>query len=113
MTSKDIQVAAFRDELSKIAGEMQGATRAGRKPISVDKYLEREGETVELPDFVLEAGEVAAKAVVKMAGVGRVGLHLSNKTIAALGLGGVGALTLRQANEDRRLGRAVRRQQGQ
>jgi hypothetical protein len=106
MTFGDIQVAAFRDEMEKIAGEMQGATRIGRKPIGVEKLLERQGEIEGLPDFMLEAGETAAKAIAKMAG-----LHVSHKTLAALGAGGAAALAARQMNEDRRLGRMVRRQQ--
>lgn len=107
MTFGDIQVAAFRDEIEKIAGEMQGATRIGRKPIGVEKYLEREAETEQLPDFMLEAGEQAAKALTKMG----ASLHMSHRTLAALGAGGAGALGLRRMNEDRKLGRMLRRQQ--
>lgn len=36
--------AAFLDELEKIAGSLQGHTRIGRKPIGVEKMLEKESE---------------------------------------------------------------------
>jgi len=48
MTFEEAMRAAFEDELQKIAGSLQGFTRMGRKPIGVDRMLERETE-VESP----------------------------------------------------------------
>lgn len=96
---------AFGDELRKIAGEMTGATRIGRKPISVEKMLENEAEVTGLPEeFVQQSMKKAASAFAKIA-------KPSGKTLALLGAGGAGALTLRQMNEDRKVGRMVRKQQ--
>jgi hypothetical protein len=112
MASKDLDFVrgvAFRDELNKIAGEMQGYTRIGRKPISIEKMLANENEVTGLPDdFVQQSMKKAAQALVKMSApkVGR-------RELALLGGGAAAALVGRQANEDRRLGRMVRKQQGQ
>jgi hypothetical protein len=96
---------AFGDELQKISGEMTGATRIGRKPISVEKMLENEATVTGLPEeFVQQTMAKAASAFLKVSKV-------SGKTLAAVGAGAVGALTARQANEDRKLGRMVRKQQ--
>jgi hypothetical protein len=92
----------FSDEFKKIAGEMQGFTRIGRKPISIEKMLSNESEITGLPEDFAPAIEKAAGAMVKMA---------KHKAMALVGAGAVGALTLRQMNEDRRLGRMVRKQQ--
>jgi hypothetical protein len=97
--------AAFKDELSKIAGEMQGFTRIGRKPISIDRLLEREVESELKPSEVAPAG---------------IGEPVSEKTSApnakALGVAALGGAGLyhvaRRANEDRKLGRMMRKQQG-
>lgn len=96
-------ISAFADELQKIkeAGEMQGAVRAGRRPLSVDRYLERETESEGKPsDFVSPVEKAAAMSPDKM---------------KALGLVGAGALGMHvgtQAKRDWQMGRAVRKQQG-
>lgn len=164
---------AFGDELQKIAGELQGYTRIGRKPISIERMLSNEEQITGLPnEFVGEHMTQAAKALVKMSEPGEktaavglddipgyfVGRHYgrkqrkrgekhsfqgkqfgslflpggvgyqagryaghhekkaaargsSAKTLALLAAGGGGALVGRQANEDRKLGRMIRRQQ--
>ena len=67
MTFLDAVQAGFRDELEKIAGSMQGFTRAGRKPISVDRMLERESE-IDSPSeelgLVEEVEEVEKEAAI-------------------------------------------------
>jgi uncharacterized protein YfaA (DUF2138 family) len=95
-------MSSFSDEFKKIAGEMQGFTRIGRKPISIEKMLSNESEITSLPEDFAPVIEKAASAMVKMA---------KHKAVALVGAGAVGALTLRQMNEDRRLGRMVRKQQ--
>lgn len=99
---------AFRDELEKIAGEMQGYTRIGRKPISIEKMLANESEITGLPDeFVQATMQKAAQALVKMSmpSVGK-------RELALMGTGAAAALLGRQMNEDRRMGKMVRKQQG-
>lgn len=94
MSHDTVRMQAFRDELEKISGEMQGYTRIGRKPISIETMLSNESLITGLPDdFVKSAGARAAKA------------------LALMGAGAVTGLTARQVNEDRRLGRLVRKQQ--
>jgi hypothetical protein len=105
--SDDVTLLAFQDELQKIAGEMTGYTRSGRKPISIEKMLSNEGEVTGLPEEFTEMAEQAAKALVKMSMTPRA------KHMALLGAGAAAALTGRQANEDRRVGKLVRRQQAQ
>ena len=103
------QMASFRDEVEKIAGEMHGYTRIGRKPISLEKMLSNENNITGLPDDCVQASmQKAAQALVKMSMP-----RLGKKELALLGGGGAAALTVRQANEDRRVGRMVRKQQNQ
>lgn len=97
MPSSVTTVRAFGDELEKISGEMQGYTRIGRKPISIEKMLSNENLIEGLPDdFVKQSAARVSKAM-----------------LMAAGGGGLGALTVRQMNEDRRLGRMLRKQQAQ
>ena len=107
MTRLEIMQAAFQDELEKISGELQGFTRIGRKPIGVERMLEREVESEVTPtDVAMKATETAAEAE-KTSGA---------KSLAALGLIGLGALgthALGKANQDRKLGRQMRLQQNQ
>ena len=88
---------SFEDELNKIAGEMQGFTRIGRRPIGVERLLERERE---------DADEMSVDAV-KLSAVP------SSALLAGAAIGGAGAYHLaRKANQDRQMGRAMRLQQG-
>lgn len=90
----DIIRHSCRDELEKIAGEMQGHTRIGRRPISVERLLERETPA---PSSVLE----------KIAGTG-------SKLFGAGTLAGAAGYHYgRKANEDRKLGKMVRIQSSQ
>lgn len=92
--------SAFYDELEKISGEMQGFTRSGRKPISVEKMLENEADAP-------TPSEAFAPQVTKTSS------PVAPKTVAAL-LAGAGTYHVaRRANEDRKLGRQVRLQQTQ
>lgn len=94
MAIPNISFDAFTDELTKISGEMQGFTRMGRRPITVEKMLENESQVTGLPDdFIKQSMSNAAKAV------------------ALLGAGGATALVGRQALADHKLGRQIRRQQ--
>lgn len=87
---------AFNDELEKISGSLQGHLRSGRRPISAKRLIEKSGEHKKLSDIV----KVSAPA--------------SKATLVASGaLGGMGLYHLgRRANEDRKLGRQMRLQQG-
>ena len=74
----DVMRAAFKDELQKIAGELQGQTRIGRRPISVENYLERETESEVTPSSVTD--ELLSKTASSAA-----------RALALMGLGGLGA----------------------
>jgi hypothetical protein len=166
---------AFQDELQKIklAGELQGFVRGGRRPISVDRLLEREresGQEVSVMEKIAEtekerarrygsngakiySGMTAAnmllnpeaRSIVRQApgvvpaalgvtaalgyGGGRLVHRIAHgpatdkkvkKAGARTALFGTGALTgaagyhvTRRANEDRKLGKMMRLQQGQ
>lgn len=102
-TAENLRVmkAAFHDELEKISGEMQGFTRIGRKPISIEKMLEKEegqpspSESFASPDVTKTSG---TKTVLGLTGL-------------AAGAGGYHVI--RKANEDRKMGQMMRLQQGQ
>lgn len=101
------------DELFKIAGELQGMVRSGRRPISVENYLDREAkQPASISDVVEE--------VVKTSGIfnkaAPKAVDLSAKTLATMGVGGLAAGAggyhlATKANKDRQLGRQVRLQQ--
>lgn len=95
----DVMRKAFRDELTKISGELQGFTRSGRKPIGIERMLERETEDAPTPSEVAPAGTTE-----KTSGAG--------KNVALLAGGALGYHAVRQANEDRRMGKMMRKQQG-
>lgn len=88
--------AAFQDELEKIAGELQGFTRIGRRPISVDRLLEREVRDDSGLDDVVKESAVSPEAV---------------KAFGMMALGAGAYHGLRRANEDRKIGRQMRQQQ--
>ena len=97
MTRNEIMKAAFYDELEKISGELQGFTRSGRKPIGVEKLIETEGP---LPSEVFQKNSSAIDQI-----------PAKYKTLGLLA-GGAGLYHVgRQAEQDRRMGRAVRLQQ--
>jgi hypothetical protein len=89
-----ISISSFSDEFCKIA---EGLARIGRRPISVDRLLEREAAE-DLP----MASDVSAE---KTAGP-------TAKTVATLAAGAGIYHVGRKANEDRKLGKMVRQQQG-
>lgn len=93
--NEEVMRAAFRDELQKIAGELQGQTRIGRRPISVENYLERETESELTPSDVTETliQKTAGKAA---------------KAVALMGLGAAGALGGQRAHKDWKTGRSIR-----
>lgn len=103
--------ASFEDELEKIkeAGELQGFTRSGRKPIGVDRLLEREAESEETPSNLFTGEKVNPDAfkkdIEKLSSLGR--------TMATAGMGALTMLALQRANRDRKLGRQMRLQQEQ
>jgi hypothetical protein len=102
---------SFEDELGKIkaAGELQGFTRSGRRPIGVDRLLEREEESTDTPSNVFAdvnvPAEVFKKDIEKLSSLGR--------TMATAGLGAAAMLALQRANKDRKMGRQMRLQQDQ
>lgn len=106
MTVQDAIRAGFSDELEKIAGEMQGFTRLGRKPIGIERMLEREVESEETPSTLFTAGTEKLSSLRKLADLGKY------KLPAAMIAGAGGYHVAQKANEDRKLGRQVRLQQG-
>lgn len=101
-TAIDTLKSAMRDELSKIA-----YTRIGRKPISIDRLLEREDESEERPSSVAPAG--IGEPVVDVEKTSAP----SPKTLGVAALTGAGLYHVaRQANEDRKVGKMMRRQRG-
>ncbi len=94
MTDPSVLRAAFDDELLKIAGELQGFTRIGRRPISVDRLLERESASDVSPSDVVGTTKESSAA----------------NNVALLGLGALGFHVLHKANQDRILGKQVRLQ---
>lgn len=100
--------AAFYDELEKISGELQGFTRSGRKPISVEKMLENESEYPSPSEAFGEEKEASAPPAAAAAGV-----PAKYKALALLGTGAGGYALASRAERDRRLGRQMRLQQMQ
>jgi len=102
MSTKMMKLA-FRDELAKIA-----FTRSGRKPIGVERLMEREAEETNTPSNAFASvkvdPEVFQADIEKVSGM--VGKHL-----LGVGAGAAGALLLQKANRDRQMGRAMRLQQ--
>lgn len=104
--------AALQDELSKIAGEMQGFTRIGRKPIGVERLLERETESEVKPSEVAPSG-TQEKTSGAGGEVAKAGIKFGPKALGAAAVTGAGVYHLaRKANEDRKVGKMMRRQQG-
>ena len=97
----NVMRAAFEDELQKIAGEMHGFTRIGRKPIGVERLLERELESETTPSEVAPAGITEKTSAIEGRGKYVV------PAVAGAALYHMG----RQANEDRKMGKAMRKQQ--
>lgn len=113
MSYLDAMKAALYDELQKIAGQMQGYTRIGRRPISVDRLLEREGERSGLPEgFGSGAEEAPVPEQVKQSSAEAAKSLGKGGVVGGSMLGGAALYHLaRKANEDRKLGRQVRLQQ--
>jgi hypothetical protein len=85
---------AFFDELVKISGELQGHVRSGKKPIGVDRLLEKEVEEPSSPSETFPSGTVktsqmkkvallpaAAAVAVPLMAAGAYGHHVANKNI--------------------------------
>lgn len=108
MNFLEIMQDGFYDELEKISGEMQGFTRLGRKPIGVERMLEREVESETTPTDVVEKAidrtEIEKTSDISMGAKGVMGL---------LAAGALGSHVLRKANEDRKMGRQMRIQSQQ
>lgn len=105
-----IEAAAFSDEMTKIAGELQGHVRAGRRPFHVATLLDREEK------FAVNPGEGVTAALNKAdddtakqasAAPAKSSLKRLGGTMLA---GGLVTEALRRANEDRKLGKQVRTQ---
>lgn len=96
-------LSAFSDELQKIAGELQGFTRIGRKPISVERMLERETEqsVAETPSGIIE--NITKSAAVAMS-------PKATKNLALVGLGAAGYHQVTKAKRRYDIGRQVERQ---
>jgi hypothetical protein len=113
MNYLQIMQAACRDELEKISGELQGFTRIGRKPIGVERMIEREAESEVTPTDIVEKATAEPTTEPKVEKTsGATALKVGGGAI--LGIGGYHLA--RKANADRKLGRQVRiqsQQQGQ
>ena len=109
MTYREQLKKGFEDELEKISGELQGFTRIGRKPIGVDRLLEREAESEVTPTDVA-MGPTPPNEKVKLSDDMKKRL---GSVAATMGAGALGYHVIRKANQDRQLGRQVRMQQGQ
>lgn len=78
--------------------------RSGRRPISADRLLEKETEEQVTPSQVFEPAPKEEE---------KVSMDLGKaKTLATMGSGAALYHVVNKANEDRKLGRAVRLQQG-
>lgn len=92
MRQTEMMRLSFEDELNKIAGEL----RTGRRPIGVERLLERDREDSD--EFSIGDG-----------------VKLSAVPWKALGAAAAGAGTyhvVNKVNNDRKMGRAMRLQQG-
>lgn len=104
-----VTMAAFRHEIEKNAGEMQGHTRIGTKPIGVERLLEREREATDEGKTPSTLFDVPIEKVVEK-------VSASAKALAALGLMGAGAVgykTGENAIQDLKTGRQIRKAQRQ
>lgn len=102
----DMMKLAFRDELKKIA-----FTRSGRKPIGIERLMEREAESDNTPSNAFSDTKVSPEEF--KADIEKVSFSLGSAGGAAA-TAGAGALALHllsKANRDRKLGRAMRLQQ--
>jgi hypothetical protein len=109
MDFQKIMQSGFYDELEKISGELQGFTRIGRKPIGIERMLERETESEVTPTDVVE------KAIERPGETEKLS-EISPNTLKSIGLlagGALGYHALRKTNEDRKLGRQLRLQNQQ
>jgi hypothetical protein len=97
--------ASFDEELLKIAGELHGQTRIGRKPIGIERLLERETESEVTPSTIAPSG-VKTSAAVPLLTPGRRAIGLMAAGAGAYHIG-------RKAEMDRRLGKQVRLQSRQ
>jgi hypothetical protein len=82
--------AGLYDELAKIAGSMQGHVRKGRKPIGVEKLIEKQSELPKASD-IYKYANAAVKAARS--------LPVSGKDVALLG---GGALVYHQGRKIKR-----------
>lgn len=100
MDRRSIVKTACHDELVKISHFI----RSGRRPISVDRLLEREAENPASLDAVIGQTDESSEGEEKTA-------NAVGKTLATMGAGALGYHMVRQANEDRKLGKQIRVQQ--
>jgi hypothetical protein len=104
MNYSDMMKQAMRGELRKIA-----FSRIGRKPIGIDRLLERESESQETPSNVFGKVDITPEQfqadIEKVSGIG--------KSIALMGVGSLGTLGAQKANNDRKMGKMMRMQQQQ
>lgn len=101
-TTTEMMKLAFRDELKKIA-----FTRIGRKPIGVERLLERESASEEVPSNAFGETKVTAEGF--KADIEKI--SAMKRYLVAGGVGGAATLALQKANRDRQMGRAMRLQQ--
>ena len=110
-------ITSFSDEIQKIAGELQGYVRSGRRPFHVDTLLEREKEQ-KRDTFSNRRGDQASAVLDKAdddtpkQANAKTPLSSQLKRVGGTMLaGGVLTQAAIQANRDRKLGKQVRQQQ--
>jgi hypothetical protein len=108
MTATDMMKLAFQDELKKIA-----FTRSGRKPIGIERLMERETDPDNTPSNafadVKVPPEVFQADVEKLSSIK---LAVRKGLVAGAVIGGGATLALQRMNKDRQMGRAMRLQSG-
>lgn len=103
----DVMKEALQDELEKIAGELQGHVRGGRRPLSATTLLDKEKEDS-------KGTQKKLADLTKVSGIGKaVGSKLSPdaKTLGLLGIGAYGLHKVQQAKRRHDLGYQVEQQQ--
>mgnify|MGYP001459819998 CR=1 FL=1 len=107
-TANDMMKLAFQDELKKIA-----FTRSGRKPIGIERLMEREADPDNTPSNAFTDAKITPEAFQADVEKGSSIRKLAKKSLLTGAIIGGGAtLALQRMNKDRQMGRAMRLQSG-
>lgn len=102
----DVMKTAFEDELQKIAGELQGHVRGGRRPLAASTLLKKEKE-----DAKGSRKKLADLTKLSAGGGNLLKKVDSAKTIGLLGIGAYGLHKVQQAKRRHDIGKQVEEQQ--